>query len=1097
MDTLRVHGYEDIALIAQGAGFQRYRAVRVCDGLPVSLKLLHADETRIADVARLKHEYHLIARVHSPRVVEVHGVEEHDRGLLIVLDDVRAPDLQSVLGGRKRLEIGEFLDRAIAMAEAVDDLHRHDLIHGELNPKSVLLGDGAGAMLWNFGIDATVTRANEAIYSPAVLTEILPYISPEQTGRMNRTVDRRSDLYSLGVLFYEMLVGRKPFSASDPMELIHAHIAVLPVPPAALESSVPAALDAITRKLLSKNAEDRYQSASGLCADLEECRRQWRISGRVDDFPLGRRDRSKQLQIPQRLYGREEDIRALTASFERVLGGQREIVLVSGYSGTGKSSLVQEILRPLARERGYYISGKYDQYNREKPHGALIQAFEALLRQLLSESEERLAQWRAALLRALGKNAQVICDILPTLRLVLGDVEPVSALDPIESQNRFNLAFQRFVSVFARPAHPLAIFLDDLQWIDAASLGLLQAILADDCIEALFFCGAYRDNEVSSAHPFLRAVEALGKGGLGVCNIVLTPLGLEHLTELIEDSLHRGGARPLAEVVLEKTDGNPFLVKQLLKTLDHRKLLTLDPAEGWRWDLAAARALPCMHNGEDLMLDTLRRLPSDTQRMLELASTIGDRFDLGLLSAASDRSPDVAYESLAPALEEGLIARIGDGFRFTHDKIQEAATSMVPAEQRAESHHRIGRLLQQEAVIEEGRRLFDIVDHLNSSGDVIHDRAERVELARLNLQAAERLEESGAFHAALLYAEHGLARLPVDAWSATYALSLALTMKKGLMQSLEGRYDPALATLADALAHATGRRDQTEVRRLRMSVHSLKNDLVAAIDEGLAGLSIFDIRLPRFPSDEELEAELRATFAELGDRSIDSFAELPALRDPEIEALQNLLEELWAPCYLMTSNNFGITVMKILQSSMRHGTSKSTIHALLNFGTFLCTGRDLERGYAFGRAAVRLNERRPSKQIEPMLCNMWSANIQHWKEPYAASKEMLVRGIHLGIERAQFIFAFYNLKNSTVNNLLRGVNLHEMLAELSSYLPLCRLDAANAVTWMAKAIGQICHNLTHPMEAGHRLVGDWVDVEPIVASAREVNNQVVFLVADF
>jgi predicted ATPase/GAF domain-containing protein len=1071
--------------------------VREADGLPVTLKILFADHSRVADIAHLKHEYGRIARVASPRVIHVHDVLEHEDRLVLVLSRVRERDLQSLLDAhaRKGLPADDFLDRAIAMAEAVGELHRHALIHAGLSPTSVLFGEDGSVKLWNFGIDATVTRENEAIYSEAVLSETLPYISPEQTGRMNRAVDQRTDLYALGVLFYEMLSGRRPFSAADPMELIHAHIALTP---AALPPGVPSALGDITRKLLSKDADDRYQSAAGLLADLKEIQRLRREGVREEGFPVGRWDRSNQLQLRQKLYGREGDIRALTASFEGTLSGRREIVLVSGYSGTGKSSLVQEILRPLARERGYYVSGKYGQYNRDKPLSALIQAFEALLRQLLTESEARLARWRATILGALGNNAEVVCDILPSLKLIIGEPAKVPALEPLDSQNRFNLTFRRFVSAFARHAHPLAIFLDDLQWIDSASLSLLKSVLADDKIDALFFCGAYRDNEVNAAHPLIRDAFELERGGLPVRRIVLLPLDLDHLTELIQDSLGAFGARAraLAEVVLRKTGGNPFFVKQLLKSLHDRGQLTFNPDGGWRWDLAEVEAQPYTNNVVDLMLDTLRVLPKQTQDMLKLASVIGDRFTLSLISAASDCSPDAAYARLAPALEQGLIDRVSDKLRFAHDKIQEAARSMVPAAERAQFHYRIGKLLESARHSAEGPLLFDVVNHLNSAGDLVHDRSERVKLARLNLEAAEQIEEAGAFHAALLYLEQGIARLPEDAWGAEYALALALTMKRGQMESLNAQPEPALATLAHALSRASGKIDQTAVHRLRMRAQILNNDLPAALDEGLRALRLFAIDLPAFPSEEDLERELAATFAELGGRSMEFLSELPRLADREVLALQGLLEELWLPAYLLNSKNFGISVMKILQSSIRHGVSRSTVHALLNFGTFLCTGVDIERGYACGRAAVRLNERYPDKQIEPMLCNMWCANIQHWKEPYAVSRETFLRGIQAGVERGQYAWAFYNIKNSTVSNLLRGVNLQETLAELSSNMPICKLDAANAVTWMAKAIGQICHNLTQPTEASHRLEGEWVDIEPIVAEARG-NNQVAVLVADF
>ncbi|HTN83873.1 MAG TPA: AAA family ATPase [Sorangium sp.] len=1085
--TTRIKGHHVTARIGEGAGFTMYRARRDADGAEVAMKMLYADYTRIGDIMSFKHAYGVIKRIDSARILKVHAVEEHGDGLLLFTEYFPGAPLSAATTARE-LDTCAVLDAVIPVAEALADIHRHSLVHGDVRPPNILLGEGGQVKLTGFGVDSIVTREKEEIYSHRVLSEVLPYTSPEQTGRMNRSVDYRTDMYSLGVVLFEMLTGRRPFEAMDPLELMHAHIAVEPVPPREINPEVPDALSAITLKLLSKTAEDRYQRAEGLRADLEELRSRWRRGGQLGVFSPGQHDRRDLFRLHQKLYGREGDIRALIDSFDDVLRGKRTIVLVSGYSGIGKSSLVQEILKPLAREKGYYISGKYDQYNRDRPYSAIVHAFDALIKQLLSESEERIATWRGAILDALGSNGQVICDVLPSLKHILGEQPPVPALGPVEAQNRFILYFQNFVSVFARHAHPLAIFLDDLQWVDSASLSLITSVLAKESVESLFFCGAYRDNEVSPTHPLLVALEELQRSGLGVRSIVLEPLGLAHLTELVDDSLQIGDGGALAGAVLKKTGGNPFFVKQFMRYLHDAQVLVFEPARGWRWDLRQIERLECTDNVLSLMAETIRRLPQATQRVLRLASAIGSTFELDVLNTVSEHAPDETYASLDHALVEGLIVRASAQYRFAHDKIQEAAYSLIPERDRPAFHYRIGRLLLGKLRSDRGHHLFDTVNHLNSAGDLIKAPPERMESARLNLEAAARAEKSAAFTAALKYMEHGMAMLPEDAWTSDYDLAFTYHTKKGLLESLCGRHDDALATLAGAFDRATGRLHQTEVRRLKMKVEILKNDLPAAMAEGLAALRAYDIHLPPYPDDGALADELARTIAMIGDRPIASLVDLPALDDPEIAALQDVLQEMFSPTYQLGTNNFGITVMKALQGSLKHGISRSSIYAYVNFGTFLCAGLDVEKGYDFGRAAVRLNERRPDAESESMLCNMWGAWVQHWMDTYESSKASLRKGIHAGVETGQYIWAFYNACNASMNGLLRGAHLHDVIEEARQYAPLCKLDKFNTITWMVGAVAQLCEHLGAP-GGGDWTRGAWVDIDAVAEEARRIDNR--------
>ncbi|MDC0744947.1 AAA family ATPase [Polyangium mundeleinium] len=1086
--TADVKGFEITSKIGEGVRYVTYRGRRLGDGQDVAVKVMAADSNRLADIARLKHTYGILQRIDSDKIVKVHGVEEQRDGLAVITEYFPGTSLASLLARQGTLDIDAFLRLGISLAEALADLHRRGLVHGDTRPENILLGAENQIKLTGFGVDGVVTREKEEIYSRRVLSELLPYSSPEQTNRMNRSVDYRTDMYSLGVVFYEMLVGRRPFEAEDPLELIHAHLAASPPSPSEARPEVPEALSAIVLKLLRKGAEDRYSSAEGLQADLSECQRQWQTTGQIEPFVLGQHDRSDLLQIHQGLYGREKDIRKLIESFDDVLRGRRAIILVSGYSGIGKSSLVQEILKPLAREKGYYISGKYDQYIRDTPYSAVIQAFDALLKQLLCESEERLAAWREAILGALGSNGQVLCDFLPSLKHIIGEQPPVPALGPVEAQNRVNLYFRKFVSVFARPAHPLAIFLDDLQWVDAASLSLITSILADEDRSALFFCGAYRDNEVSPTHAFMVALEELEQGGTEVVDIVLEPLDIASLSALINDSLGVDDGDALAAVVLRKTGGNPFFVKRFLRHLYEAKVLFRDPAAGWRWDLSAIERLDSSDNVLGLMAETLLRLPPRTQDVLRQASAIGNVLDLEVLYAISATPPDETYASLEEAIREGLIVTAGEQLRFAHDKIQEAAYSLIPVADRAAYHYRIGEILLLKLDPNKGQDLFDIVNHLNNAGDLITAPGARLESARLNLKVAERAEESGAFSAALKYLEHGAAMLPRDAWSAEYELSFAYHTKKGVLESLCERHDDALATLAACFKEAKGRVHQTAVRRLIMNVQILKNDLLAALDEGLAALRAFGIDLPPFPDADALAAERARTFAMIGDRPVASLIDLPPQNDPEIAALQDLLQEMFTPCYQLGTNNLAITIMKMLQNTLTHGISRNSIFAYMNFGTVLCASMDIEKGYEFGRAAVRLNEIHPDKKSEAMLANMWAAWVQHWKEGYTTYKATLRRGMHTGVETGQYIWAFYNTANASTNSLLQGRHLQEILEEARQYQPLCKLDKFNAMTWMVSAIAEVCEDLSRPAEADASSRVAWVDIDVIKADARKINN---------
>ena len=655
-----------------------------------------AEHPTLESVDRLAHEHELRSYLDDAwalRPLEL----VRDRGhTLLVVDYTGGEPLDRLV--RQPMEVGQFLRLAVALSGAIGQLHGRGLIHKDIKPANVLVDLGtARVRLTGFGIASRLPRERQPLEPPEFIAGTLAYMAPEQTGRVNRSIDSRSDLYSLGVTFYEMLTGSLPFTASDPMEWVHCHIARHPTAPSERVRNVPAAVSAITMKLLSKTAEERYQTAAGVERDLLHCLSQWESRGSIDVFTCGAQDTPDRLMIPEKLYGRDREVETLLTAFDRIVAGSRpELVLVSGYSGIGKSAVVNELHKPLVPPRGLFASGKFDQYKRDIPYATLAQAFQSLVRPLLSMGEDDLRKWRDALQEALEPNGLLIIDLVPELKHVIGEQPPVPELPPSEAQRRFQLVFRRFIGVFARPEHPLALFLDDLQWLDAATLDLLEDLLTQTDLQHLMLIGAYRDNEVNATHPLVRKLDAIRQSGAAVQDIVLTPLRRDDLLQLLVDSLRCETERvdPLATLIHEKTTGNPFFAIQFISALSDEGLLTFDYGAGrWVWDLNRIHAKGYTDNVVELMVGKLNRLPVDTQEALKQFACMGNSAEFDMLAMAYDRSIEDLHQHLWEAVRTELIFRSDDSYRFLHDRVQEAAYSMIPQQLRPAAHLRIGMLL--------------------------------------------------------------------------------------------------------------------------------------------------------------------------------------------------------------------------------------------------------------------------------------------------------------------------------------------------------------------------------------------------------------------
>lgn len=1052
--------------IHQGTNTVLYRGTRNSDGVSVVIKVSRSEYPGLRELAQLRHEHGILRELDVPGVVKTYGLETFDRGIALILEDIGGDSL-SLLLSTQRLDLKTFFTIAASLAVVLEVLHQRHILHKDIKPQNIFVTAAGEVCLVDFRLAVRLAQETQRALRPDALEGTLAYMSPEQTGRMNRVIDYRSDLYSAGVTLYEMLTGELPFTATDPMEIVHSHIARRPVPPSERVPGLPAPVSDIVMKLLAKAASDRYQTARGLKADLDECLRQWCAHGTVAPFTLGRHDISGELHISQKLYGRAAELAELEAAFDRVRLGAAELLLVAGYSGVGKSALVQEIHKPIAGRGGYFISGKFDQYNRSVPYAPIARAFRDLFRQILTEAEQALLVWKAKLLGALGGNAQLLIDLIPELELVIGSQPPVQALGASEAQNRFALVFQSFLQVFCAPEHALVLFLDDLQWADPASLKLLQLSLTGADVRHLLVIGAYRDNEVDAVHPLVATLDELRKAGASVRTLSIAPLELPHVAELLATTLDKSPAevKPLARLIREKTEGNPFFLNQLLKALHKDELLTFDvPSGAWRWDLERIREVAATGNVIEFMAGKIKRLRERTQRALELAACIGHRFELSTLSIIHEKSPREAAEGLWEALEEGLVLPLHSeyrffhrpdscsdeafqpdpdfpvAYRFLHDRVQQAAYSLIGDTHRQEVHLKIGRLMLAQAhreVLDE--QIFDIAGHLNRGASLITAEDERIELARLNLAAGAKAKAATAYDAAAGYFAAGVALLSAADWQQYHELTFTLHVELAQCEHLSGHLERAEALFEELLSRARSRLHRTQVQSLRIVLMTTQGRFNDALNIAREALMLFDIDLP---STEEgwrqvLGAELSMVSTNLAGRRTADLMHAPVMVDPEMRVLADLWGLMVAPAYFLSPTLLGLVSLKQVNISLEHGNSASSSYGYMTYAMFIATtfGR-YEEAYEYGWLALELNKKFDHPELVCKLNELFSVFLSFYCKPLRGTLEYLDRAYQAGLALGDFTYLSYTAAMIGVHKMSLGEELGGLGAEVDRFLVL-------------------------------------------------------------
>ncbi|MEH2280350.1 MAG: AAA family ATPase [Nostoc sp.] len=1064
-----------------GSRTKVYRAIREDDRLPVVIKLLQQEYPTFNELLLFRNQYTIAKNLDLLGIVRPYSLEPYCNSYALVMEDFGGISLRDWMNremGDNQHTLTEFLDIAIALSNILDGLYRYRVIHKDIKPANILINPQTKQVkLIDFSIASLLPRETREIYSPNVLEGTLAYLSPEQTGRMNRGIDYRSDYYSLGITFYELLTGHLPFQSHDPMELVHCHIAKQADQLGGRrEEEIPQVLCDIVMKLMAKNAEDRYQSALGLKFDLEKCLDQLQKIGSIKSFKLGERDICDRFIIPEKLYGRQVEVQSLLNAFERVSQGSTEMMLVAGFSGIGKTAVVNEVHKPIVRQRGYFIKGKFDQFQRDIPFSAFVQAFRDLIRQLLSETDAQFEQWKYKILSVLGENGQVMIEVIPELESMIGKQSPAPELSGSAAQNRFNMLFLKFTQVFTALEHPLVIFIDDLQWADSASLKLMHLLMSEADIGYLLLIGAYRDNEVNPVHPLMLTLEEIQKLDATVNTITLAPLEEIYINHLVADILSCSLtlAAPLTELVLSKTKGNPFFSTQFLKALYQDQLITFKFPQshasfyngGWECDIAQVRFLALSDDVVEFMAIQLQKLPIETQEVLKLAACVGNKFDLATLAIVYEKSQVETTVDFWKAVQDGLIIPTNEvykfyqeepefkiqnsefqqhsypdscSYNFLHDRVQQAAYSLIPESQRKATHLKIGQLLLNNispSAIE--ARIFDIVNQLNEGIDIISEQSQRYELAQLNLIAGKKAKASTAYRAAVKYFALGRELLIEESWLNNYQLTFALYRQSAECEYIIGNFYQAEILFNIALNHSPDKFQQADIYGIQMYLKMTQGENIAAgFEAGLKGLSIMGMHLPVTSEEQQaaIETEVQELKAKLQTVQTADLFDLPEMTDPDKKVCMGLLADVWAAAYMGGDQHLSyLAPLLMIRLSLTYGNAESSGFAYCLYGMNLANQGSYQTAYKFGTLALKLDRHFNSTQFIFKTNNIFAHTINPYNQHLKTNLPLSQQSFQICQETGNLVFGVWAVSFLIWAMLIKGDRLFEVYAETEKYL---------------------------------------------------------------
>jgi predicted ATPase/signal transduction histidine kinase len=1098
-----IPGYTITELIYASEKTTVYRGQQQRTKISVIIKILNSEYPRLQDLIAFKNQFAISRIIDHPNIIKCYGLEKYGNSYALILEDFNGISLSEYTKAQK-LDLNSFFPIAIAITKALEFLYTKRIIHQDIKPRNILINPQTQEIkLIDFSISSLLPKETADIQNPNGLAGTLVYMSPEQTGRMNRGIDYRTDFYSLGVTFYELLTGQLPFSSRNHLELIYYHIAKEPINPREINPEIAQVLVDVIIKLMAKNPEERYQTARAIRYDLEICQQILLTQDEISNFELGKKDISDRFLIPAKLYGREQEIITLLQAFENVIAGNKELMLVAGFSGIGKTAVVNEVHKPIVREKGYFISGKYDQFQRNIPFSALLQAFRSLMRQLLTENTAQLQEWKNQILSALGSQGQVIIDVIPELENIIGQQPAVPELTGNASENRFNLLFSKFIQVLATNKHPLVIFLDDLQWADIASLKLIKLLMSAKDTAYLLLIGAYRDNEVNPGHPLIMTLDDIQKENITINQITLLPLEQAHINLLVTDTLYcpASHSQYLTKLLFETTQGNPFFTNQLLKSLHEDGLITFDfSLSYWQCDINAAKALYQNDDVVNFLKIQLQKLPENTQDILKIAACIGNQFDLSTLSIVCEKSPIQIAAQLWDALQEELIIPQNESYKFftdkelevgifdsnltvkykfLHDRVQQAAYSFIADVDKSATHLKIGRLLLKSTnVAEWEEKIFEIVNQLNIGINLITNQAEKYELAKLNLIAGCKAKSSTAYEAAIRYLKVGLELLAVDSWEYEYELTLNLYTEIVEAEYLNINFEQAEIYIEVVKQNATNLLDKVKVYEAQIQMYMAQFQMELAIDTGLKLVDMLGVTLVQVPPPE---------------LNIEGLINLPKMTNADKIAAMRILVSISPATYFINPELSLPVIFTMIHLSINYGNSADSAYGYVVYGFLICGAfLDIDTGYRYGELALNLSENFDARNIRFRVKLFWYGTIKCCKQHFQKSIVPLQENIRNGLEAGELEYVGYCCVNHIFKLVFSGQNLIETSEYIDQYLALMVNRKQHWGINSQKIWKQMVFNLIEVNHDQSQFNGDFVNEELFLSFVNTNNYNCLF-----
>ena len=1030
-----IKGYILLKKINDYNRFVLYRGLRKSDEKPVLIKHLISEYPSHEELEQIENEYQFFSEFNINGSLKPISYEDvgHSRSIIFEsFDGITLDDFSN----KNILSLKEKIDIIIKITEIINEIHQNLLIHKNISLNSIIINEETNEIrITDFSLISLLARESKPITNPKMIEGDLLYISPEQTGRMNRSVDYRSDYYSLGVIFYRLATSILPFENNFPIELVHAHIARQPEPPHLINSEIPIAISKIIMKLLSKTAEERYQTIKGLQSDLTTCLSYLDKGDKIPDFIIAQNDKANKLLIPEKLYGRENEINILHKAIDQISYQKNRIILFSGPPGIGKSFLINEMQKMLLEKKGFLISGKFDQYKRNIPYSSIIQAFQELIRQLLTESEDKIFHWRQVIQNRLKENGKIITDVIPDLEHIIGKQKKVPLLSPTETQNRFNTVFQNFIKSFLDMGYPIILFLDDLQWADSGSLKLINVIITDHDLSSFLLLGSFRDAEVNNSHPLILLIDKLINENFQPEIIPLKPLELQHINSLLSDALNldTNQVSDLSDLIKQKTGGNPFFVKEFIINLYNNELLTFK--DGWNYNITDIKESEITDNIVELMINRVKRLPEKTQDLLKYCACIGKKYSFNILNKLyDDNSQNIIYD-LKDAIDQGLVIKLNGHAKFSHDRVHEAIYTQLEQNDREEIHYKIGKELLNN--IKENNlheNIFDIVHQLNNAIPKITEINEIIEIAQYNLNAGLKAKSSSAYESSYQFFKQGVNLLQENSWETNYKLCLNLFTEYGESAYLIGNHNEAENLLNQVLLNAQSTLDKIHVYEIKIAYYTANHKMNEALNIGKDALQLLGASMPTKANRISILKELIKLKLKLKNNDIENLINLKGMEDEKKLAIARILMSCSEPAYLGDPEYLPIIILKLLNLSLEYGNSKYSAYAYVTFGLIQCGYlNNIDKGYKYGRLALAVFEKFNAIEMKSKIYMVFASMINHWKNHMHDDLEYLIESYNSGYETGDLSFATYAVNAYMVQTFYIGFKLEDMKLNMEKY----------------------------------------------------------------